>query len=84
MLRCGKVGHGTAEDRLDNGTQCPSVSVVLGDVINIGESALRFVAVGPTNAAGEISQTCLFALPPVKYFNVFGDYLNDLARWGEQ
>jgi hypothetical protein len=27
----------------------------------------------------KISQTCLFALPPVKYFDVFGDGLNGLG-----
>jgi hypothetical protein len=30
---------GAAEDRSGNGAQCPRVSVVLGDVIDIGESA---------------------------------------------
>lgn len=37
---------GAAEDRLGNGAFCPRMSVVLGDVIDIGESAWRFVAAG--------------------------------------
>ena len=35
---CGKVESGAAEDRSSNGAYCPRVSVVLGDVIDIGES----------------------------------------------
>ena len=35
---------GAAEDRFGNGAQCPRVSVVLGDVIDIGESARRYAA----------------------------------------
>jgi len=41
-LRCGKVECGAAEDRYSNGAYCPRVSVVMGDVIDIGESAWRF------------------------------------------
>lgn len=37
--RCGKVRRGAAEDRSGNGALCPRVSVVLGDVIDIGELA---------------------------------------------
>ena len=37
--RCGKVECGAAEDRSDNGASCPRMSVVLGKVIDIGESA---------------------------------------------
>jgi hypothetical protein len=40
MLACG-----AAEDRLSNSAICPQDSVVKGDVIDIGESALRQVAV---------------------------------------
>ena len=45
-LRCGKVESGAAEDRSDNGAFCPRLSVVLGDVIDIGESAWWFAAAG--------------------------------------
>ena len=45
-VRCGKVECGAAEDRLDNGAYCPRMSVVLGDVIDIGESAWRFATAG--------------------------------------
>jgi len=38
---CGIVGFGAAEDRCSNGAYCPRVSVVLGDVIDIGESRRR-------------------------------------------
>ena len=41
-LRCGKVEDGAAEDRYSIGAFCPPVSVVMGDVIDIGESAWRF------------------------------------------
>ena len=37
-LRCGRVERGAAEDRYSNGAYCPRVSVVMGDVIDIGES----------------------------------------------
>jgi len=36
---CGKVECGAGEDRNRNGAQCPRVRLVLGDVIDIGESA---------------------------------------------
>jgi hypothetical protein len=52
-LRHGKVDVGAAEDRSGNGAQCPRVSVVLGDVIVIGESAWRFVAAGPISRLRE-------------------------------
>jgi hypothetical protein len=35
------VECGAAEDRNSNGAYCPKVSVVMGDVIDIGESAWR-------------------------------------------
>jgi hypothetical protein len=35
------VECGAAEDRCSSGAYCPRVSVVLGDVIDIGESAWR-------------------------------------------
>ena len=38
-----KVERGAAEDRSGNGALCPRVSL-LGDVIDIGESACRFTA----------------------------------------
>jgi hypothetical protein len=37
-LRCGKVVCGVAEDRFSIGAYCPPVSVVMGYVIDIGES----------------------------------------------
>jgi hypothetical protein len=36
------VECGTAEDRYDNGVFSPRDSVVLGDVIDIGEAARQF------------------------------------------
>jgi hypothetical protein len=51
--RHGKVDGGAAEDRSGNGAQCPRVSVVLGDVIDIGESVWRFVAAGPISRLRE-------------------------------
>jgi hypothetical protein len=36
-----KWESGAAEDRSGNGAQCPLKSVVLGDVIDIGESTWR-------------------------------------------
>jgi hypothetical protein len=38
---CGKVECGTGEDRKATGAQCPRVRLVLGDVIDIGESLWR-------------------------------------------
>jgi hypothetical protein len=38
------VEGGAAEDRFGNGAYCQRVSVVMGDVIDIGESAWRFAA----------------------------------------
>ena len=35
---CGKVECGTGEGRKATGAQCPAVRLVLGDVIDIGES----------------------------------------------
>ena len=43
------VEGGAAEDRCSNGAYCPRVSVVLGDVIDIGESAWRFTAAVPVS-----------------------------------
>ena len=43
-LRCGKVVVGAAEDRSSSGAQCPRVSVVMGDVSDIGESVRRCAA----------------------------------------
>ena len=37
---CGKVECGAGECRYRNGAQCPRVRLVLGDVIDIGESAV--------------------------------------------
>ena len=39
--RCGKVEAALRKTGMDNGAKCPLVSVVLGDVIDIGESAWR-------------------------------------------
>jgi hypothetical protein len=38
-LKLWQGGCGAAEDRTVNGVQYPTVSVVLGDVIDIGESS---------------------------------------------
>lgn len=45
-VECCKVEGGAAKDRCGNGASCPRSSVVLGDVIDIGESAWRFAAAG--------------------------------------
>ncbi|CAH1091746.1 hypothetical protein NTG1052_90019 [Candidatus Nitrotoga sp. 1052] len=37
---------GAAEDRYSNGTYCPRVSLVLGDVIDIDESHWWYIAAG--------------------------------------
>ena len=50
---CGKVEWGAAEDRFGNGAHCPRVSVVMGDVIDIGESAGQFAAVVPISRLRE-------------------------------
>jgi hypothetical protein len=50
---CGKVEGGAAEDRCGNGAICPRVSVVLGDVIEIGESARRSATEGPISRLRE-------------------------------
>ena len=52
-LRCGIVERGAGEDRLSNGAHCPRLSVVLGDVIDIGESALRDASAGPISRLRE-------------------------------
>jgi putative transposase len=44
--RCGKVEGGASEDRSCNGAHCPRISVVLGDVIDTGESRWQFQAAG--------------------------------------
>ena len=44
---------GAAEDRCSNGAHCPLVSVVLGDVIDIGESTWRYAAAGPISRLRE-------------------------------
>ena len=41
------------EDRQVNGALCPHMSVVLGDVIDIGESTGRFAAAGPISRLRE-------------------------------
>jgi hypothetical protein len=40
-LRSGKLECGAEADRYGNGAYCPRVSVVMGDVIDIGESIWR-------------------------------------------
>jgi hypothetical protein len=50
---CGKVESGAAKDRCGNGANCPRSSVVLGDVIDIGESAWRFAAAEPISRLRE-------------------------------
>jgi hypothetical protein len=50
---CGKVECGAAKDRCGNGAKCPRSSVVLGDVIDIGESAWRFAAAEPISRLRE-------------------------------
>ena len=52
-LRYGNVECGAAEDRCSNGAICPRVSVVMGNVIDIGESAGRYRAAGPISRLRE-------------------------------
>jgi len=42
--RCGKLEGGAAQDRWSNGAYCPLKSVVLGNVIDIGEPMARLRA----------------------------------------
>jgi hypothetical protein len=53
LLRCGEVECGAAEDRCSSGAYCPQVSVVRGDVIDIGESARQFATVAPISRLRE-------------------------------
>jgi hypothetical protein len=46
-------GGGAGEDRSSSGANCPQMSVVLGDVIDIGESALRYASAGPISRLRE-------------------------------
>ena len=40
------LARGGAEDRTNTGAMCPQGSVVMGDVIDIGEPVWWYVAVG--------------------------------------
>ena len=55
-MRCsdyGIVESGAAEDRRSNGAYCPHVSVVMGDVIDMGESVWRCVTAEPISRVRE-------------------------------